>query len=584
MSAEAPPRDLKHKLLALPNTLGEYLHSIPNDHPLQIALRTYALSISLSLGPALVPFLTSERARRSGLTRLGKILGRELGVTGFAFAMTAGVGGGAVLRDVFDLLAEQGSPGTDEGDSICGPARAKAVGWLASLKESHRTFLANVLSAAMAMTLFHCRRPPPASAKASIAIPFTPPLSPSSSSKPTPFAGRPSITLDLTLLLLVRAMDALAQVTIQKGCEVIEKNDSVHGKEAAMRRRRLLSMRLDALVFWASSARIMWCFFYQPERLPRSYNKWIMTVANIDPRILAAMRALRSGTWSYRRHHSVQPDLLSSLSQDLGYPAAWGDITRLPARGGPDATAVWKELGVKGRDGIGGTPCELVHANASGGSCSKNTALRGTQAFASAMAIYLPVHFLPILLTRPRTLLRPSKLMQTLLAVLRSASFLSTFVSCIWAAVCLTRTVLLARLFPRISHDVWDGPFGCTFAGSLVCGGSIWIEQGRRRGEMALYVLPRAIRACLPERWVRSGAQGVQWGERLAFVLSLSTILTAAIHRPDSLRGLSRWTLAFIMKGPNAGFWRRKRRGESVPPTPVETTPAVDTQPRPYTL
>lgn len=116
-----------------------------------------------------------------------------------------------------------------------------------------------------------------------------------------------------------------------------------------------------------------------------------MTLANIDPRILAALRALRSGTWSYQRHLSVQPDLLSSLSRDLGYPAAWGDIARLPARGGPGATAIWKELGVKGRDGIGGIPCELVHANASGGSCSKNTALRGSQAFASALAIYLPV-------------------------------------------------------------------------------------------------------------------------------------------------------------------------------------------------
>ena len=116
-----------------------------------------------------------------------------------------------------------------------------------------------------------------------------------------------------------------------------------------------------------------------------------MTLASIDPRILAALRSLRAGTWSYRAHYSVHPELVSSLSSDLGYPAAWGDVTRLPARGGPKATAVWRELGVKGRDGIGGIPCELVHANASGGSCTKNVALRGTQAFASALAIYLPV-------------------------------------------------------------------------------------------------------------------------------------------------------------------------------------------------
>ncbi|EPT04339.1 hypothetical protein FOMPIDRAFT_1040121 [Fomitopsis schrenkii] len=463
MSAEAPARNLKGKLRALPNAVGEYLHSIPDDDPLQIALRTYALSLALSLGPALVPFLTSPKARKDGMTRLGRILGRELRVTGFAFAMTAGVGG---------------------------------------------------------------------------------------------------------------------------GCEVLEKNDSVYGKQVAEKRTRLLSMRLDAMVFWASSARIMWCFFYKPERLPRSYNKWIMTIANIDPRILAALRSLRAGTWSYRTHYSAHPELVSSLSKDLGYPAAWGDITRMPAYGGPNATATWKGLGVQGRDGIGGIPCELVHANASGGSCTKNVALRGSQAFASALAIYLPVHFLPILLTRPRYLLHPSKLLHTLLAVLRSASFLGAFVSSIWAAVCLTRTHLLARLLPAVSHDVWDGPFGGTFAGSLVCGGSIWLEQGRRRGEITLYVLPRAIRACLPERWVRSGAKGMRWAERLTFVLSLSTVLTAAVHRPHSLRGLSRWALAFIMKGPNAGFWKRRRRGESVPPTPIEKAPDANSPPnlKPYVL
>lgn len=71
--------------------------------------------------------------------------------------------------------------------------------------------------------------------------------------------------------------------------------------------------------------------------------------------------------------------------------------------------------------------------------------------------------------------------------------------------ICLTRTVALARLLPWISHDFWDGSLGCTLIGSLVCGSSILVEQGKRRGEMALYVLPRAIRASLPSALVRLG-------------------------------------------------------------------------------
>jgi len=184
------------------------------------------------------------------------------------------------------------------------------------------------------------------------------------------------------------------------------------------------------------------------------------------------------------------------------------------------------------------------------------------------------------------------------LAALRSVAFLSTFVSSFWFAVCSSRTLLLARLLPQISHDFWDGPYGCVLAGCLTCGSSIWIENGRRRGEMALYVLPRAIRTCLPNAWVGSGSRMVRAAERsvhaifliypsihllfwltisIVFITSLASLLTAATHRPDSLRGLSRWVLAFVTNGPNAGFWKRKQHSvTSIPATPsIPSTPAT---------
>lgn len=276
MSAEAPARNLKGKLCALPNAVGEYLHSIPDDDPLQIALRTYALSLALSLGPALVPFLTSSKAWKDGLARLGMILGRELRVTGFAFAMTVGVGGGAFLRQLFDLIEQQDSPlhsKAEDASIMLDRARRRLVMCLRSMTGLHRTFLANVLSAAMAVTLFHCRHRP---ISPSTAIPFTPPLSGTSSANTAPFAGRPSITLELTLLFLVRAMDALAQITIQKGCEALVKTDSVYGKQAAEKRSRLLTMRLDAMVFWASSARFVHGDYVEINQLNRLQNHVVL--------------------------------------------------------------------------------------------------------------------------------------------------------------------------------------------------------------------------------------------------------------------------------------------------------------------
>lgn len=110
-------------------------------------------------------------------------------------------------------------------------------------------------------------------------------------------------------------------------------------------------------------------------------------------------------------------------------------------------------------------------------------------------------------------------------SLIRSASFLSTFVSSVWFSVCFVRTIFVARLFPHISHNLLDGPQGCILAGCLVCGTSIGIERGKRRGEIALYVLPRAIRACLPHKLVTSGSWSMRVAERFSSFLCLYLIL-----------------------------------------------------------
>src|SRR5262245_60705686 len=105
------------------------------------------------------------------------------------------------------------------------------------------------------------------------------------------------------------------------------------------------------------------------------------------------------------------------------------------------------------------------------------------------------------------------KVAATLLGALRSATFLSVYVTLYWFTVCFTRSLVLPRVFPKISHDFWDGPYGAIFAGCLMCGSSVWIENGRRRGEMALFVMPRALRTLLPEKWMMRSRR-VRLGER----------------------------------------------------------------------
>jgi hypothetical protein len=277
--------------------------------------------------------------------------------------------------------------------------------------------------------------------------------------------------------------------------------------------------------------------------LPRSYVKWIGTLADIDTPIIQTLQYIRAGTWSYSTGSPEHGHILHKSTQKLGFPASWSDPFVLPAYGGSVANAVWKSIGVHSRSGVGGLPCEIVHGHTGVSlglqqSCAANTGLRALKAFLEALVIYLPVsrivslttrrsinllyiykpsykvHFLPVFLTCPQILLRPHRVLERLLGAFRSATFLSYFVGLYWFSVCFTRTVVLAKLFPFISHDFWDGPFGCIMAGCLMCGSSIWVEDGRRRGEIALYVLPRALRTCLPNAWVKSGNRVIRMVER----------------------------------------------------------------------
>jgi hypothetical protein len=117
----------------------------------------------------------------------------------------------------------------------------------------------------------------------------------------------------------------------------------------------------------------------------------IGSLANIDDRIVSALRIIREKRWSYIHGISPDPNPVSLLAQDLGYPAQLGDPNLLPAYGGRVASAVWNVLGVHGRGSVGGLPCEIVHGAVTGGSCIANFAIRGLHAFLEALALYLPV-------------------------------------------------------------------------------------------------------------------------------------------------------------------------------------------------
>lgn len=245
---------------ALLSRVADYLHKYPDGHPVQIALRTYALGAFLSLSTPVMTFIISSRVRKKGIESLLRAFRRELGVTGFAFAMTTAVGGGAAARMGLDLVQE--GTGGSTLSRAAKKARSRIKEWLSTLEDSHKTFLCYTLSASVAIALLQ--------------YPTT---------RSPRYKGRHSATLDLTLLLVVRALDSIVRSKILPSLQTSGKALTKEERERVLAKRQKVTMNLDAFVFWACSARyrpcfttmyiqliavvdprIMWCFCYEPHR------------------------------------------------------------------------------------------------------------------------------------------------------------------------------------------------------------------------------------------------------------------------------------------------------------------------------
>ncbi len=268
----------------------DWFLSLPNDHPLHVAIRTYPLALSLSLGPTLLSFTSSQRARSDGLI---SILRRELNTTAFPFAITVALAGGSALRILWQYLDQRKIETARRREPDAVPRLQTR------LKPWQKTFICNALASLAAISLLQRRRR--SVHTRNVYIPLTIPISQAHKDE----RGRMSATLDLTLLVLVRAFDALVQGLVFRRAG--------DGKKQERKRRLAITTKLDALAFWASSAgsaslpslvhesslidincRIMWCFFYEPNRyvvcfphmfgandqvipvhrLPSSYVKW----------------------------------------------------------------------------------------------------------------------------------------------------------------------------------------------------------------------------------------------------------------------------------------------------------------------
>ncbi|EXJ83138.1 hypothetical protein A1O1_06757 [Capronia coronata CBS 617.96] len=478
--------------------------------PLKPVLRAYTLAYLSVTGPRLLDFLRTLRKQKlSAQEKLGllySILNTSTQVNRFPTAAAVIVGGATILPRVARTLLQWLFSSTTKTNSSHLSGRINA----------RLHFLCSFLSAWVAFGLLNrdeawVRKR--AKSRTTATVDASNLELPNQHHLPPPsyhphYAGK---TIDFTLFAFCRALDVAAITTWTR-----TRSKSWHPEHKTPALANLIRKTADPWIFAASAAIIMWSWFYSPHRLPRAYNRWISNVADIDGRLIQALRLARQGDFVYGQDTGQAP-LLTGLCHELGLPEEYGD----PAKTVP-------------------IPCELYHCG-TGKSCEVHAMSRFWRSWKFAMELYVPLQ----VLTRLRSPSTKSPL-EGIRSAARSSSFLAAFVAMFYYGVCLARKRLGPRLFSNktVSPQMWDSGL-CVLAGCLACGWSILLEKPSRRQEIAFFVAPRAIATILPrvydKRYVRR--------EQAVFATSVAVVLTTLKTGNDrNVRGVLGRVLGGILK------------------------------------
>ncbi|MBA0578289.1 hypothetical protein Gorai_020580, partial [Gossypium raimondii] len=274
----------------------------------------------------------------------------------------------------------------------------------------------------------------------------------------------------------------------------------------------------DSLLFSLACAQVMYAFVMRPESLPKSYKDFIQKTGPVAAPVYKAVReSCRGG-----------PVDVESISAYLN------------SRGKSDTVKVEEFPSI--------IPCSIIHPDTN--SCLGHNAKAASATFRKTFPLYFSLTFVPFVV------LHLQKFMDTpgracWLAVkgaVQSTSFLSAFVGIFQAVICLHRKIALQ-----------DHKLVYWVAGAM-SGLSVLLEKKARRGELALYVLPRAGESWWYILVNRHLLPDVKNAEVALFCACMGGIMYYLEYEPDTmapfLRGLIRRFLTSRISNPGPSVSR----------------------------
>ncbi|KAH8118868.1 hypothetical protein DFH11DRAFT_704915 [Phellopilus nigrolimitatus] len=296
----------------------------------------------------------------------------------------------------------------------------------------------------------------------------------------------------------------------------------------------------DVLVFALCCGQIMYGFLLRPDTIPPSYSAWIQNASKVPLKGVRVNRSLvRDGVFDF-----------ADLESLIGAPSTTSaNRTELAAR--------LRTAQASAEFGPRYGPCAAIHPWLD--SCTAVPLDRFVSVFRWMFPIYGALHLVPaVLFKRQKFWEQPWRVLARAgWGTTRSSAFLGVFVIIYQTYFCAKHNLHAALSSPRAPlrlRKEWIDVLiskPSFWLGGLLSGFSLFVEEKRRRGELAMYVLPKGLESA----WRMARGRGLvfhtgETGEALLCAIGMGMVMSTYQNDPQHLSGLVRRIL-YQFVGPN---------------------------------
>ncbi|KIO32905.1 hypothetical protein M407DRAFT_241307 [Tulasnella calospora MUT 4182] len=230
----------------------------------------------------------------------------------------------------------------------------------------------------------------------------------------------------------------------------------------------------------------MYGFLLRPDTIPKSYETWIQKASVVpDAAVQINRQLVHDGTLNI----SLQKKLAR------GFTKPWSGTGSIVTEENKMDMLQQAAKAIAGETMPHMASCAAIHPHRN--HCIPTGIWRVYESGKWMAPMYGALHFVPILLFRRKRLMKePFKtLMTALWGTLRSSAFLGVYVAIYQSYICflhfLYRLPLDPSIAPAFKRFILSKPLW--WLGGILSGMSLFVEDARRRPELAMYVLPKGL-------------------------------------------------------------------------------------------